>query len=189
MTMGIVGAALTGCPSASRSPTPFYQDDLLTIASSDLVSTDHFDAPGFGDPGWSSLSTAPGAGQRLVLLKLPSSDDIRSGWWLLGRSRDPFIAAHCTRPDDAGQTLNGTPTTIDGHPFTHFETSDAGMSHYRQVSAWRGIAGDSCLSIEHIVQGVRGEVFDPPRTPAFTVDAAMARLDDVNDVLTFHNTP
>ncbi|ARS53689.1 hypothetical protein [Kushneria konosiri] len=185
----MIGAVLWGCQSAPSTPPPFYQDDILTLTNSDLVRVDRFDGSGFDDPGWSSLSTNPGAGQRPVLLKLPDSDDIRSGWWLLGRSHNPEIVAHCTHPERAGQTLTGTPTMIDGHPFTRFEISDAGMSHYRQVRAWRGVTGGSCLSIEHIVQGVRGDVFDPPRTPAFTIDAAMARLEDVNDALAFDNTP
>lgn len=189
MTAGVIGAALWGCQATPSASPPLYEDDLLTLETSDLVRTDHFDTSGLGDPGWSTLSADPDAGRRLVLLKLPASDDTRSGWWLLGRSHDPDIVAHCTRPEAGGQMLTGTPATIDGHPFTYLETSDAGMNHYRQVRAWRSVMGNSCLSIEHVVQGVNGEVFDPPRTPAFSIGKAMTTLDGTNAALKFHDAP
>ncbi|MFC0338984.1 hypothetical protein SAMN05421848_0508 [Kushneria avicenniae] len=187
MTMAVIGTALWGSQAAPSTAPPLYEDNLLKLKTSDLVRTDHFDTSGSGDPGWSTLSDNPEAGRRLVLLKLPASDDTRSGWWLLGRSHDPDIVAHCTRPETGGQALTGTPATIDGHPFTHLETSDAGMNHYRQVRVWRSVMGGSCLSIEHVVQGVNGEVFDPPRTPAFSIDEAMTALDSTNDALMFHD--
>lgn len=68
-------------------------------------------------------------------------------------------------------------TTINGTTFTAFHAADAGMNHYLKVHSLRTVHGGYCYAIDLLVTGTNPEVYDPPRKPPFSQEAAFKQLE------------
>lgn len=143
------------------------------------------EASGYFDNGsWQVAGDAPG--ERLLLLELPESNEITTGLWRLGASRNANAVAAClSRPDNA-QTMPDT-TMIGGRPFQGFTIGDAGMSHFQTIQGYRAVIDDTCYAIDLIVEGTNGDVYDPPRDAPFAREDAMQRLKRINDGLSWQS--
>ncbi|MCK0715457.1 hypothetical protein ACFO0U_02040 [Chromohalobacter sarecensis] len=190
--MAVLGGAisLAACtPEPRETPsTPVNEDTTnITLASYPIklradASLERITAPqaGYFDTGsWQIVNDAPG--ERLITLALPGSNDITTAHWRLGASHDADAITHCLTPPPNARSR--TTARIDGHDFQTFTLDDAGMSHFQQVTGYRAVIDDTCYAIDLIVNGTRGEVYDPPREPQFSSEYAMQRLREINDGL------
>lgn len=184
-------ATLSACQSRHAASTS-GNDATLTFSPTDYPLVLDYDAAlprvdgdasgYFDNGGWQVADGAPG--EHLLLLKLPKSDEITTGLWRLGASRNANAVTACLSLPDNAQTLPET-TTIGGRPVQGFTTGDAGMSHFQTIQGYRAVIDDTCYAIDLIVEGTNGEVYDPPREPPFARDDAMQRLQQINDGLTW----
>jgi hypothetical protein len=111
-----------------------------------------------------------------VALVLRGSNDITAAELRIGTSRDPRALAHCQDvPANALPDATGT-AVLDGVPFRHFRAGDAAMNHYLDVEGYRAVRDGRCYAIDLLVIGTNPTVYDPPRTPPFPREQAMARL-------------
>jgi len=125
--------------------------------------------------GWALFAPAAQAGTPLASLQLDGSNEVTAAEVRVGRSDDPQAVAACMQPPAEAQGAL-EPVVLDGVDFIHFHSADAAMSHYLQVDGYRGVRHGYCVAIDLVVSGTRPEVYDPPRTPPFTVEAAQVRL-------------
>ncbi|NRB57649.1 MAG: hypothetical protein HRU39_16970 [Salinicola sp.] len=160
---------------AANYPLEVQYDASLTRVDGEVSSY-------FDDGGWQLSDDTPG--DRLILLELPESDDVATALWRLGASRDTEAVDHCLTLPANAQAMP-TKTTLAGEAFTGFTLGDAGMSHFQNAEGYRAVVDDTCYAIDLIVQGTRGEVYDPPRQPPFSSDEAMKRLRSISDGLSF----
>ena len=125
--------------------------------------------------GWALFAPAGQAGTPLAALLLDGSNEVTAAEVRVGRSDDPQALATCMQPPAEAQGAL-EPVVLDGVDFIHFHSADAAMSHYLQVDGYRGMRHGYCVAIDLVVSGTRPEVYDPPRTPPFALEAAQARL-------------
>ncbi|GHB29994.1 hypothetical protein [Salinicola rhizosphaerae] len=179
--MGSPRPADRGAPTTTTFSAPDHE-----IAVTYDATFERLDAPedGYFDNG-SWASEAGDDGERLLTLSLPDSDEITTGLWRLGTSRNARALETCT--DEPSDMSSAAPETvrIGGHDFVSFTVGDAGMSHFQSIHAYRAVVDDTCYAIDLIVQGTRGDVYDPPRPAPFSQDAAMARLRTINTGVSF----
>lgn len=188
----VTGIGLVACQSNGPTGNSPNTDDHATFASTDHDVEVHYatalksaddPVPGYFDNGgWKTDANAPG--QRLLVLALPDSDEIATGLWRLGASRDATAVNECLMPPDNARSIPGE-TSIGGHAFVGFTLGDAGMSHFQRVEGYRAVVGGTCYAIDLIVQGTNGAVYDPPKKAPFSQDDAMKRLRAINDGVTF----
>ncbi|WP_110655037.1 hypothetical protein [Salinicola halimionae] len=185
-------ATLSGCQQRDASPVDtsahrdtFHAADhpLSVKYDASLVRVDGKLSSYFDDGGWQLADDAPG--ERLILLKLPESDEITTALWRLGASKDAAAVDHCLNLPANAQAMSSK-VTIAGEAFTGFTLGDAGMSHFQNAEGYRAVVDGSCYAIDLIVQGTSGEVYDPPRQPPFSREDAMDRLHSVNDGVSFY---
>ncbi|SOC57675.1 hypothetical protein SAMN05421509_11079 [Chromohalobacter canadensis] len=190
--MAVFGGAisLAACTPEPREtpPTPASEETTdFSLAPYPVrlradASLERITAPqsGYFDTGsWQIADDAPG--ERLITLALPGSNDITAAHWRLGTSQDAQAVSNCLKLPPNGHSQ---PTVrIDDQDFQAFTLDDAGMSHFQQVAGYRAVIDDTCYAIDLIVNGTRGEVYDPPREPPFSSDHAMQRLREINDGL------
>ncbi|MGM8850386.1 hypothetical protein ACS8E6_07755 [Salinicola halophyticus] len=180
-------AVLSGCQqrdASSSEPT----DSVKTFHAANHPLSVKYDASlqridreasgYFDNGGWQLADDAPG--ERLILLALPESDETTIALWRLGASHDATAIDHCLTPPANAQAMSSI-VTIGGEAFTGFTLGDAGMSHFQNIEGYRAVIDDTCYAIDMIVQGVNGEVYDPPRQPPFSREEAMIRLRSIND--------
>lgn len=146
-----------------------------------LERTDNEPSGYFDNGSWRIADDTPG--QRLITLSLPESNDLATGLWRLGASRDPAAVDGCLSLPPNAQSISST-AIIDGRPFHGFKLADAGMNHFQTIEGYRAVIDETCYAINLIVQGTNGEVYDPPRKAPFSREAAMDRLRAINDGLT-----
>ncbi|MDV6317479.1 hypothetical protein [Chromohalobacter sp. HP20-39] len=154
-----------------------YPVTLRADASLERVTAPQSDY--FDTGSWQIADEA--SGERLITLALPGSNDVTTAHWRMGASRDVDAISNCLTPPP---NAHSQPTArIDGHDFQAFTLDDAGMSHFQQITGYRAVIDDTCYAIDLIVNGTRGEVYDPPRKPPFSPNHAMQRLRGINDGL------
>lgn len=147
-----------------------YADSLRPV---DDPSAGYFDSG-----SWQVADGAPG--KRLITLSLAGSNEITTGLWRLGASRNPAAVDDCLLPPPDAQAMSST-ITVGGQPFHGFTLSDAGMSHFQRIEGYRAVVDGVCYAIDLIVQGTNGEVYDPPREAPYSRDEAMALLRAISD--------
>lgn len=134
----------------------------------------------FDTGSWQINDQVPGI--RLITLLLPGSNEVTSGQWRLGVSREPAAVSYClTLAEDSGPSRVNA--RIGGHSFKVFSQSDAGMNHFQSIESYRAVINATCYAIDLIVNGSNGEVYDPPRQPPFSRDSAMKRLRKISEGL------
>ncbi|GAB3344072.1 MULTISPECIES: hypothetical protein [Chromohalobacter] len=191
--MAVFGGAisLSACTPEPREtpPTPANEETTdFTLAPYPVklradASLERITAPqsGYFDTGsWQIMDDAPG--ERLITLALPGSNDITAAHWRLGASHDAKAISNCLTPPPNAHSRSTA--SIDSHDFQAFTLDDAGMSHFQQITGYRAVIDDTCYAIDLIVNGTRGDVYDPPREPPFSSNHAMQRLREINDGLT-----
>ncbi|TDU20430.1 hypothetical protein C8E00_10680 [Chromohalobacter marismortui] len=177
-------AACTSEPRKTPSPPTNEETTDFTLSPYPVrlradASLERLTAPqtGYFDTGhWQIADDAPG--ERLITLALPGSNDITAAHWRLGASHDTKAIAHCLTPPPNAHPRSTA--SIDGHDVQAFTLDDAGMSHFQQIRGYRAVVADTCYAIDLIVNGTRGNVYDPPREPPFSPDHAMQRLREIN---------
>lgn len=183
--------ALSGCqqrdtPTAntsSESRTFHAAEYPLSVKYDTELTRVEDEASSYFDNGdWQLEDDAPG--ERLILLKLPESDDITTALWRLGASDDATAVDHCLALPANTQAMSSK-TTIAGKAFSGFTLGDAGMSHFQNAEGYRAVVDGRCYAIDLIVQGTNGEVYDPPRKAPFSQEDAMSRLRSINDGVSF----
>jgi hypothetical protein len=112
----------------------------------------------------------------LAALVLQGSDSLTAAELRLGSSNNAGALAECTQVANSAETSRTEEVRIDGQVFHHFHASDAAMSHYLDVDAYRAVRHGHCIAIDLLVMGTRPEVYDPPRQPPFDQATAKARL-------------
>lgn len=132
----------------------------------------------FGDDQWKSFAGPDSVGRPLAALVLQGSDSMTAAELRLGSSNNAGALAECTQAANSAETSGTDEVRIDGQVFHHFHASDAAMSHYLDVDAYRAVRHGHCIAIDLLMVGTRPEVYDPPRQPPFDQAAAKARLQD-----------
>ncbi|KRG68281.1 hypothetical protein [Pseudoxanthomonas dokdonensis] len=180
--------AQVSAPPSRQALQPLFEHApeaiaVLPIADFSLHQTDLPDDDFAFDRSWKADADAPG--QLLAMLVLDDSNAVTAAAMRLGSSNDPQALAHCLQAPSAARAGDGDEVRIDGQPFRHFSAADAAMSHYRTMEAYRAVRNGYCVAIDLIVQGVRPDVYDPPRTAPFTADVASSRLQQALQAVRF----
>lgn len=195
----VLGACQASAPDQMGTPRPADRTAQTTttysapdreIAVTYDATLERLDAPEHGyfdNGGWAS--ERGDGGERLLTLSLPDSNEITTGLWRLGASQNASALETCTDEPSAMSSSALETVRIGGHDFVSFTVGDAGMSHFQSIQAYRAVVDNTCYAIDLIVQGTRGEVYDPPRSVPFTQEAAMARLRTINAGVSFLPSP
>lgn len=125
---------------------------------------------------WKAFAQADSRGKAVAALVLDGSNEVTAAELRVGVSDDADSVARCLEVSDSALPTPRDEVRIDGQPFRHFRASDAAMSHYLTVDAYRAVRQQRCYAIDLLVVGTRPEVYDPPRTPPFEGAVAQARL-------------
>lgn len=160
---------------------PQFADDAAGIAVLPVADFElHHDfARGyFGSDEWKAFAGPDSSGKPLVALVLQDSNDVTAAEMRIGVSQQASALADCLRPADSAETVQTDEVRIDGQAFQHFQTGDAGMSHYANVDAYRAVRNGHCIAIDLWLVGTRPEVYDPPRQPPFDAATAKAKLQE-----------
>ncbi|MGX5729620.1 hypothetical protein ACWKWK_03695 [Pseudoxanthomonas beigongshangi] len=134
---------------------------------------------------WKAFAEPDSRGKAVAALVLDGSNEITAAELRLGVSDDPDAVAACLKVSDSALPSPRDEIRIDGQPFQHFRASDAAMSHYLTVDAYRAVRQQRCYAIDLLVVGTRPEVYDPPRTPPFDTATAQARLREALGAIRF----
>lgn len=193
-TTALALLTVTALSACQQHDSPTRDDDVSTQTfhaadyplsvtyDAELTHVDGEASSYFDNGGWQLEDDAPG--DRLILLKLPESDEITTALWRLGASDDASAVDHCLTVPANAQAMSSK-TTIGGKAFSGFTLGDAGMSHFQNAEGYRAMIDGRCYAIDLIVQGTNGEVYDPPRKAPFSVDDAMSRLRSINEGISF----
>ncbi len=134
---------------------------------------------------WKAFAETDNRGKAVAALVLDGSNEITAAELRLGVSDDPDAVAACLEVSDSALPSPRDEIRVDGQPFRHFRASDAAMSHYLTVDAYRAVRQQRCYAIDLLVVGTRPEVYDPPRTPPFDTATAQARLREALGAIRF----
>jgi hypothetical protein len=147
---------------------------LAAIAASpaaQAATSSTFSGPGFffAYPGEFSLTRNPAGadwrwnqadpGQSLVRIDLPPALEPRTNFdgasFSIGRSADPKARAACLVGDAPAKIRIGD---VD---FLRFTDSDAGMSHYHDITSYRALHRHACIALEYTINSTSLGVYDP----------------------------
>lgn len=164
--------------------------DIRVCYPADLELRQSFRKSYLANGRWKTY-TGPGSpsGKPLIALIMPASNQVTSGELRIGVSHDPAAIRTCkeipasARPGSVGEMM------IDGIPFTTFQASDAGMSHYLLVHSYRAVHAETCYAMDVLVFGSNPNVYSPPKTPPFTREQVLTRLIPVAEGLQFIEAP
>ncbi|KAF1017048.1 MAG: hypothetical protein GAK31_00307 [Stenotrophomonas maltophilia] len=124
---------------------------------------------------WKLFAEPGSQGTPLVALVRDGSNEITAAELRIGRSTDAAAVKACLAlPAEATSAADSV--AVGGVPFTHFSSGDAAMSHYLSAESYRAVQGGACYAIDLVVNGIRPEVYDPPRVAPFPQDDAKAQL-------------
>lgn len=139
---------------------------------------------------WNAYAPKNVAGDALLALRLPESNEVTKGILRLGASDAPRAVRHCVLSATAVDWVSrhkAESVQIAGVTFQRVTHSGAGMSHYLQRRSYRAVHDGHCIAIDLIVAGTNPHVYAPPRTPPFSVDAAFTRLTALLDGFRFRD--
>ena len=200
---GLAIALLSGCQGNAPAAPPVAMDSPAPTSAADPVSgqrqafrpvfadagsgvallpvegfelRNDFSRSYFGGDQWKSFAGPDSVGRPLAALVLQGSDSLTAAELRLGSSNNAGALAECTQVANSAETSRTEEVRIDGQVFHHFHASDAAMSHYLDVDAYRAVRHGHCIAIDLLVMGTRPEVYDPPRQPPFDQATAKARL-------------
>ncbi|MDN5924012.1 MAG: hypothetical protein L0H70_03315, partial [Xanthomonadales bacterium] len=128
-------------------------------------------------------------GTPVLGLTIAHSNKITAGELRIGVSEDAAQVRQCTQPPTSLHDGSLDVISLNGIPFTHFAASDAAMSHYLLVHAYRAVHGGRCYAIDLLVIGTQPQVYDPPATPPFSHAQAFAQLHTALQSFRFTPTP
>lgn len=134
---------------------------------------------------WKAFAQTDSRGKAVAALVLDGSNEVTAAELRVGVSDDADSVARCLEVSDSALPTPRDEVRIDGQPFRHFRASDAAMSHYLTVDAYRAVRQQRCYAIDLLVVGTRPEVYDPPRTPPFDGAVAQARLHEALAAIRF----
>jgi hypothetical protein len=134
---------------------------------------------------WKAFAKTDSRGKAVAALVLDGSNEVTAAELRVGVSDDADSVARCLEVSDSALPTPRDEVRIDGQPFRHFRASDAAMSHYLTVDAYRAVRQQRCYAIDLLVIGTRPEVYDPPRTPPFDGAVAQARLHEALAAIRF----
>lgn len=134
---------------------------------------------------WKAFAQTDSRGKAVAALVLDGSNEVTAAELRVGVSDDADSVARCLEVSDSALPTPRDEVRIDGQPFRHFRASDAAMSHYLTVDAYRAVRQQRCYAIDLLVVGTRPEVYDPPRTPPFESAVAQARLHEALSSIRF----
>lgn len=171
-------AANTGAEPAHAATARFESDavDLSVTYASDLQASTHFNGNQQAGDAWAAMSAPDSSGRQIFMLTLPDSNDVTTAQMRIGANSDAHAVANCGAPPDAPRVEDTGTTTVNGTMFRTFHAADAGMNHYHKVRGYRVTQDGQCIAIDLLVTGTNPDVYDPPRQPPFTTDAAFAKL-------------
>lgn len=136
-----------------------------------------FDSQYLANDAWKTYAAEGSRGASALMLTLPGSDQVTAGELRIGLSSDKAEITRCTTPPDNADKDSLGKTTLHGTTFTTFHAADAGMNHYLKVHSLRTVHGGYCYAIDLLVTGTNPEVYDPPRKPPFSQEAAFKQLE------------
>lgn len=179
---GVCAVVLTGC--ANRASTVAKQVSVFSshrYAVAIRYPSNYSAARGFTGgyltpPRWNPAVPASVPGRALLSLALPGSNRVRRAVLRLGASDDPRAVATCMQFQPAAALQSSGKRRIDGVLFHWHQSSDAAMSHYRQIREYRAVHADRCYAVDLIVAGTRRGVYDNPPPLPFSMANAMIRL-------------
>jgi len=180
--MGDVAPSPASMPepaSRSTASAPVFEDARLGIEVQPMAGMQPrtgFQNDYLAADAWKADAAPDSRGTPLFALVLDGSNEVTTAELRIGNSDTTTAVAGCVEVPDHAQPPGGDTVEVDGVPFRHFVFSDAAMSHYMEVEAYRAVRGDRCLAIDLLVAGTRPEVYDPPRQPPFDNAAARAKL-------------
>ena len=145
-----------------------YPQDMTTGVS--------FDSKYLANDSWKTYAPEGSSGTSVLMLTLPGSNDVTAGELRIGISSDEKEIAQCNAPPSNADKDSIGKTTINGTTFASFHAADAGMSHYLKVHSYRVVHGHYCYAIDLLVTGTNPKVYDPPRKPPFSNEAAFKQL-------------
>jgi hypothetical protein len=177
-----VASSPISAPAPAYKPTtvaPVFEDARLGIEVPPMagmqprtgVQRDYLAAD-----AWKADAGPDSRGTPLFALVLDGSNEVTTAELRIGSSDTAAAVAGCDGVPDFARPVGGGTVEVDGVPFRHFAFSDAAMSHYMEVEAYRAVRGNHCLAIDLLVAGTRPEVYDPPRQPPFDNAEARAKL-------------
>ncbi len=134
---------------------------------------------------WKTYAAPDSRGTPIVSLSVPGSNQITSAEIRIGASRGADEIAHCAAPPDSVRSGSLHLERIGGAEFTAFDASDAAMSHYLDVHAYRAVHDGACYAIDLLVYGSNPQVYDPPPTLPFSKEQAFARMQAVLQTFRF----
>ncbi len=141
-----------------------------------MASHVRFDSKYLANDAWKTYAPEGSTGTEVLMLTLPGSNDVTAGELRIGISSGEKEVAHCEVPPANADKSSIGKTTLNGTAFTRFHAADAGMSHYLKVHSYRTVHGGYCYAIDLLVTGTNPKVYDPPRQPPFSNEAAFKQL-------------
>ncbi len=125
---------------------------------------------------WNVYAKDEKKGIPVVSFRIPNSDEILMGEVRIGVTADKDEIASCLLPP---YPVPVKKIQVNGHDFSVFETSDAAMNHFSSVTGYRIIHENHCFAIDVLFYGSNGDVYDPPREPAFNRVSAEKKLEKI----------
>jgi hypothetical protein len=181
-------AGNAGTASAPAVAAPVFEDARLGLAVQPVPGMQPragFRRDYLAADAWKADAGPDSHGSPLFALVLDGSNEVTAAELRIGRSDAADAVAGCTDVPGHARPAGGDMVEVDGVPFRHFFFSDAAMSHYLEVEAYRAVRDGQCLAIDLLVAGTRPEVYDPPRQPPFDAAAAKAKLRDALAAIRF----
>jgi hypothetical protein len=165
-------------PSKASSRHHFTSKDLgfRIDYPEGMAASTRFDSKYLANDSWKTYAPEGSTGTPVLRLTVPGSNKVTAGELRIGVSDADKELERCEKPTaNTGATDIGK-TSINGTRFATFHAADAGMSHYLKVHSYRTVHDGRCYAIDLLVTGTNPKVYDPPRTPPFSNQAAFARL-------------
>lgn len=187
MAVSLLAGCFSGPGSGSAADSPDSDSarfvsqkyGLVFAYPTDLVIHHDFQPGYFLDERWNTYVPEDVAGDALLALRLPDSNEVTKAVLRLGASDAPEAVQHCLLPPATVARVSrheATSTRIGGVRLQRVTHSGAGMSHYLHRRSFRTVHNGRCIAIDLIVAGTNPKVYAPPRTPPFSVDVAFRRL-------------
>lgn len=128
------------------------------------------------DVGWKTFAPADSHGEPVLALALDGSNAITAAELRIGVGNDAQALAHCRDVPASGVPPETAEVMLAGVSFLRFHATDAAMSHFLDVEAYRAVHAGRCYAIDLLITGTRPEVYDPPATPPFDHVVAWVKL-------------
>ncbi|SEI38965.1 hypothetical protein SAMN04487997_0385 [Frateuria terrea] len=179
------GGASDVAQAVSTAPLVDAAHGFTITVPHDMHVRHDFQRSYLANAAWKSFAGDDNHGTPVLALVLDGSNRITAAELRIGVGDDAAARAHCLDEPSSGVPALPSQVTLAGVPFTRFHAADAAMSHYLDVEAYRAVHAGRCYAIDLLLTGTRPEVYDPPATPPFGHDTALARLHEALGGLRF----